>query len=67
MPISIEPLTPVFGATLTGFSIRHGICDDVIAEIDRALDEYSILLLPDQPVDDNEQVAFTERFGRSVR
>ena len=63
MPILIEPLTPVFGATLTGFSIRHGICDDVIAEIDRALDEYSILLLPDQPVDDNEQVAFTERFG----
>ena len=64
MPISIEPLTPVFGATLTGFSIRHGILHDVIAEIDQnALDEYSILLLPDQPVDDNEQVAFTERFG----
>ena len=35
----------------------------VIAEIDRALDEHSILLLPDQPMDDNEQVAFTERFG----
>lgn len=63
MGIEIEPLTPVFGARLTGFSIIGGVDDATIAEIDRALDVYSILHLPGQPVDDDQQVAFTARFG----
>ena len=63
MVVRIEPLTPVFGARVTGFSIRQGVDDATIAEIDRAIDVYSVLHLPDQPVTDEEQVAFTERFG----
>lgn len=63
MTLQIEPLTPVFGARITGFSIRGGIDDATVEAIDRAIDEYSVLHLPDQLVTDEEQVAFTERFG----
>jgi alpha-ketoglutarate-dependent 2,4-dichlorophenoxyacetate dioxygenase len=63
MMIEIAPLTPVFGARITGFDARDTLDDATIAAIDRAIDDYSILHLPGQPVTDDEQVAFTERFG----
>ena len=63
MSLEIEPLTPVFGARITGFSIRDGIDAATIEALDSAIDDYSLLVLPGQPVTDEEQVAFTERFG----
>jgi alpha-ketoglutarate-dependent 2,4-dichlorophenoxyacetate dioxygenase len=63
MTIEIAPLTPVFGARITGFDARDALDDATIAAIDRALDDYSVLHLPGQPVTDDEQIAFTERFG----
>ena len=63
MTIEITPLTPVFGAQITGFGARDALDEGTIAAIDRAIDEYSVLHLPGQPVTDDEQVAFTERFG----
>ena len=61
--LSIEPLTPVFGARVLGFSIRDGIDDDTFAAIEAAFEEFSVLVFPDQPVDDDAQIAFSERFG----
>lgn len=63
MTLAIDPITPVFGARLTGFDIAVGVDDETVAAIDRALDEYSVLHLPGQPVTDEEQVAFSERLG----
>lgn len=63
MTIEITPLTPVFGARITGFDARDVLDEATIVAIDRAIDDYSILHLPGQPVTDDEQVAFTERFG----
>ena len=63
MTIEITPLTPVFGARITGFGARDALDEATIAAIDRAIDDYSVLHLPRQPVTDDEQVAFTERFG----
>lgn len=63
MAIEIRPLTPVFGARVTGLSVRDGLAEADIAALDRALDEFSVLHLPGQPVTDEEQVAFTARFG----
>jgi alpha-ketoglutarate-dependent 2,4-dichlorophenoxyacetate dioxygenase len=63
MGLTIEPLTLVFGARVTGFSARRPLDDGTVAEIQAAFDEYQILHFPDQPVTDDEQVAFTELFG----
>ena len=63
MTIEITPLTPVFGARITGFDARDALDEATIVAIDRAIDDYSVLHLPGQPVTDDEQVAFTERFG----
>ena len=61
--LSIEPLTPVFGARVSGFSIRDGIDDDTFAAIEAAFEVFSVLVFPDQPIDDDAQIAFSERFG----
>ncbi len=61
--LSIEPLTPVFGARVSGISIRDGVDDATFAAIEAAFEEYSVLHFPDQPVDDEAQIAFSERFG----
>ncbi len=63
MTIEIAPLTPIFGARITGFDVRGPLDEATIAAIDRALDDYSVLHLPGHPVTDDEQIAFTERFG----
>lgn len=63
MGLQVRPLTPVFGAEVTGFSIRHGVDDAAFAEIERAFDEHTLLLFPGQSVSDEEQIAFSERFG----
>jgi len=63
MALAIHPLTPVFGAVVTGFSIRDGVADSDFAEIERAFNEHGVLVFPDQPVNDEQQIAFSERFG----
>jgi alpha-ketoglutarate-dependent 2,4-dichlorophenoxyacetate dioxygenase len=63
MTIEIEQLTPIFGARITGIDVRDPLDKATITAIDRAIDDYSILHLPGQPVTDDEQVAFTEQFG----
>ena len=63
MALSIESLTPLFGATITGLSIRDGVGKAEFRALCEALDTYSVLVLPDQPVTDDEQVAFSERLG----
>lgn len=63
MALTIEPIKPTFAARVSGFFIRDGVDDDTFAAIERAFEEYSVLVFPDQPVSDDEQVAFSERFG----
>lgn len=63
MPLTIEPLTPVFGARVTGVDISRPVEDAVFAEIRAAFDTYSVLVFPGQPLTDEQQIAFSERFG----
>ena len=63
MTLSIEPLTASFGARVGGFSIRDGVDEETFAAIEAAFEEHQVLLFPDQPVSDEEQIAFSERFG----
>ena len=63
MTFTIRPLTPVFGAEVGGFSIRAGVDDESFAAIERAFNEHGVLVFRDQPVSDEEQIAFSMRFG----
>jgi len=61
--LTVEPLTPVFAARVTGVDISQPVDDAVFAEIRGAFDSYSVLVFPGQPLTDEQQIAFSERFG----
>jgi len=63
LPLEITPLLAPFGARITGVDIRAALDDAAFAEILAAFHEFSILVFPDQPMDDGQQIAFSERFG----
>ena len=63
MAISVRELTPAFGAEARGFDIAAGLEHDTFQEIRDAFEEYSVLVFPDQDIDDAQQVAFSRRFG----
>ena len=63
MGISITSVTPVFGARIRGVDLRRKLSDDEFVAIREALDEYLILILSDQPITDEQQIAFSNRFG----
>ncbi len=58
-----EPLHADFGARVTGLDLRPPLSDALVAEINHAIDEYSFLCFPNQPFDDESQLAFTRYFG----
>src|SRR5690606_19016113 len=61
--LNFEPLHPEFGARVTGIDLRAPLSDAARDEILEAIDEYSFLCFPDQPFDDERQLAFTRRLG----
>lgn len=63
MPITVTPIKPVIGATITGVDVTKDVDDATFAAIRAALEAHGVLVLPDQPMTDDAQVAFSERFG----
>lgn len=61
--LSIEPLTPVFGATVRGVDVSQPLPAEVQAGLAAAFEEYSVLVFPGQPLTDAQQIAFSEYFG----
>ena len=64
MTIHIEPLTSHFGARVTGFCIRESLSDKDFAMIELAANQYGILVMPDQLLNNEQQIQFSERMGR---
>ncbi len=63
MSISITKLHPLFAAQVEGIDIAAGISDADFADLRAAFEEYSVIVLPDQDLDDDAQIAFSKRFG----
>jgi alpha-ketoglutarate-dependent 2,4-dichlorophenoxyacetate dioxygenase len=63
VPITITGLHPLFAAEIGGVDAGGPIDELSFAEIRAALDEYSVLVLRDQSLDDESQIAFSRRFG----
>jgi len=63
MAIELNPLHPTLGAELRGVDLTRPVIPDVFAEIDTAFNRHGILVFPDQPVTDEQQLAFSRLFG----
>jgi len=63
MPISIRPLTPVFAGEVAGIDCRRPLDPDEVAAIEAGMDAYAVLVFRDQPLSDEQQLAFTRQFG----
>jgi alpha-ketoglutarate-dependent 2,4-dichlorophenoxyacetate dioxygenase len=62
MAITIQGLTPTFGAAITDVLLRD-VSEEDFADIRAAFEEYSLLLFPAQELDDEALIAFSRRFG----
>src|SRR6266705_6810598 len=63
MPISIRPLTPNFAGEVAGIDCREPLDRDQVAAIEAGMDRYAVLVFHDQPLGDQQQLAFTRHFG----
>ncbi len=61
--LSFEPLHADFGARVTGVDLTSPLDDDTVEAIREAIDTYSLLCFPDQPMNDEAHLAFTRRLG----
>jgi alpha-ketoglutarate-dependent 2,4-dichlorophenoxyacetate dioxygenase len=61
--LSFEPLHTDFGARVTGVELTSPLNDDTVEAIREAIDTYSLLCFPDQPMNDEAHLAFTRRLG----
>ena len=58
-----SPLHPLFAARVSGLDLARGVSDADVAAVRGAFERYSVLVFPDQDIDDAAQIAFSERFG----
>ena len=63
MAIQVSPLHPTLGAEVRGVDLTRALTSEVFAEIEAAFISCGILVLPGQPVNDQQQLAFSRLFG----
>lgn len=61
--INFEKLHPRFGARATGVDLSDDLDDEKFAELRDGFARHSVLLFPDQPLTDDQQIAFSKRLG----
>ena len=61
--INFETLHPRFGARVTSIDLSADLNDETFAELRAGFARHSILLFPDQPLTDDQQIAFSKRLG----
>jgi alpha-ketoglutarate-dependent 2,4-dichlorophenoxyacetate dioxygenase len=62
-PLTITPVHPVLGARVEGVDLTAPLDDATFGKIHAAFQEYSVLVFPGQQLSDEQQMAFTTRFG----
>jgi alpha-ketoglutarate-dependent 2,4-dichlorophenoxyacetate dioxygenase len=63
MAIRVMPLHPLIGAEIVGVDLARPVPPDVFAEIETAFIRHAVLVFSDQPLTDEQQIAFSRRFG----
>ncbi|MDX3904487.1 MAG: TauD/TfdA family dioxygenase [Pigmentiphaga sp.] len=63
MALTLTPLTPGFVADASGLDISRPLDDAQIRAIEKAMDDYAVLVFRDQPLDQDQQIRFAKYFG----
>jgi len=63
MPVKMRQIGPCFAAEVEGIDMRKPLSPDEVATIHAGMDEYAVLVFHDQPIDDEQQLAFTGSLG----
>jgi alpha-ketoglutarate-dependent 2,4-dichlorophenoxyacetate dioxygenase len=63
MTIAIRPLHKLFAAEVTGVDTARPLDADMLAALTAAIDRHAVLVLPEQRLDDERQMAFARHFG----
>lgn len=61
--LDIVQLHPLFAAKVTGLDVAKGVSRSDFETVHEAFERYSVLVFPDQRIDDAQQIAFSEQFG----
>ena len=64
MPISIHQLHPGFAGEVSGIDCRKPLGREEVAAIEAGMDKHAVLVLRDQNITDEQQLAFTRHFGK---
>lgn len=59
----MTPLHPHLGAEIDGVDLTKPVPHNVLAEIEAAFNTHAVLIFRDQPVSDEQQIAFSRLFG----
>jgi alpha-ketoglutarate-dependent 2,4-dichlorophenoxyacetate dioxygenase len=63
MTIRIRQIHPVFVGEVDGVDLRLPLTAEEVAAIEAGMDRYAVLVFHDQPLSDEQQVAFSRNFG----
>ena len=63
MNLDLHPMHPVFAAEVTGVDLRDPPSAQLCAAIDAAMDQYAVVVLRDQQINDGQQMAFARALG----
>ena len=63
MTISIRQIHPVFVGEVSGVDISAPLSRDEVAAIEAGMDRYAVLVFRDQKITDEQQMAFSLKFG----
>ena len=63
MKLDINPLHPVFAAEVINIDLRNPATQDLIGQIESAMNQYAVLVLRNQQIDDEQQLAFARAIG----
>jgi alpha-ketoglutarate-dependent 2,4-dichlorophenoxyacetate dioxygenase len=63
MSISFHQLDPAFAAEVSGIDCGRPLTTDEVAAIEAGMDKHAVLVIRDQNITDEQQLAFTRHFG----
>ena len=63
MSIAIRPIHPVFAGEVSGVDLTRPLSPEQLRALEAGMDRYAVLVCRDQPVTDEQQMAFSRHFG----
>src|SRR5580700_8541661 len=67
MSTIVSPIPGAFAGQVSGVDCAAPLTGADVASIDAAMDQHAVLISRDQPLNDEQQLTFTRRFGQLER